>query len=91
LDGGAVGAVLGARSRVVSALSGAALLAACALTRFGIYHGGVHSAEDPRYSVVPQRKRLAAAGTRGAAASGAGSAAGSEGVVWRRRESEPSS
>jgi hypothetical protein len=28
-------------------------------TRFGIFDGGVASAKDPRYTVVPQRERLA--------------------------------
>ena len=55
---GALGALLGGRSRLVSALSGAALLAAAAATRFGIYAGGVASMKDPRYTVVPQRERL---------------------------------
>ncbi|HEX5201874.1 MAG TPA: polysulfide reductase, partial [Actinoplanes sp.] len=57
---GVAGAVLGRRSRVVSALSGLSLLAASALTRFGIFDGGMASARDPRYTVVPQRSRLAA-------------------------------
>jgi Polysulphide reductase, NrfD len=55
---GALGALLGGRSRLVSALSGAALLVAAAATRFGIYGGGVASMKDPRYTVVPQRQRL---------------------------------
>ncbi|BCJ62666.1 NrfD/PsrC family molybdoenzyme membrane anchor subunit [Micromonospora endophytica] len=55
---GVVGALLGARSRVVSALSGAALLAASVATRFGVFHAGVASARDPRYTVLPQRERL---------------------------------
>jgi formate-dependent nitrite reductase membrane component NrfD len=55
---GAAGAVLGRRSRLVSALSGAALIAAAALTRFGIFEGGVASAKDPKYTVVPQRQRI---------------------------------
>ena len=41
-----------------SALSGAALLAASVATRFGIFHGGVASARDPKYTVVPQRERI---------------------------------
>lgn len=57
---GAVGAVLGRRSRLLSGLSGAALLAGSACTRFGIYYGGVESARDPKYTVVPQRERLEA-------------------------------
>jgi hypothetical protein len=55
---GMAGAVLGRGSRVVSALSGLSLLTASALTRFGIYHGGLASAEDPKYTVIPQRERL---------------------------------
>lgn len=55
---GAAGAVLGARSRAVSAAAGAALLAASATTRFGVFHAGLTSARDPRYTIVPQRERL---------------------------------
>lgn len=54
---GVVGALVGRRSRALSALSGGALLAASVCTRFGIFHGGVASARDPRYTVVPQRER----------------------------------
>ncbi|SCF15762.1 NrfD/PsrC family molybdoenzyme membrane anchor subunit [Micromonospora chokoriensis] len=56
--GGVAGALLGRRSRVVSGLSGVALLAASVATRFGIFYGGVASARDPRYTVVPQRERV---------------------------------
>lgn len=55
---GGVGAMVGRRSRVVSALSGTALLAGSLLTRFGVFEAGVESAKDPRYTVVPQRERL---------------------------------
>ena len=55
---GLVGAVFGRRSRVVGALSGATLLAASAATRWGIFHAGMISANDPKYTVVPQRERL---------------------------------
>ncbi|MEU4383550.1 NrfD/PsrC family molybdoenzyme membrane anchor subunit [Micromonospora echinofusca] len=55
---GVAGALLGRRSRTLSALSGAALLGASVATRFGIFHGGVASAKDPKYTVVPQRERL---------------------------------
>jgi formate-dependent nitrite reductase membrane component NrfD len=48
----------GPRSRLVSALSGAALLAASAAARWGIFHAGLASARDPRYTVIPQRDRL---------------------------------
>jgi hypothetical protein len=55
---GVAGAVLGRRSRVVSALAGAALLGSSAATRWGIFHAGLASAGDPKYTVVPQRERL---------------------------------
>lgn len=56
--GGAVaGAVLGRRSRVAAVAAGAALLAGSACTRFAVFHAGVQSAADPRYTVVPQRAR----------------------------------
>jgi len=59
----AAGATLlfGQRSRVVSVLAGAACVAASALTRFGVFEAGVASARDPKYTVVPQRDRLARA------------------------------
>ncbi|MGN6251112.1 MAG: NrfD/PsrC family molybdoenzyme membrane anchor subunit [Marmoricola sp.] len=57
---GAVGAAVGGRSRAVSVLSGAALLAGSVCTRFGIFEAGQASAKDPKYTVVPQRERLAA-------------------------------
>ncbi|KXK59036.1 nitrite reductase, partial [Micromonospora rosaria] len=56
---GVAGAVLGGRHRVVAALSGGALLAASLATRFGVFHAGVASARDPKYTVLPQRERLA--------------------------------
>jgi hypothetical protein len=55
--GGLAGVVLGRRSRALSALSGASLLAASALTRFGIFEAGMASARDPKYTIVPQRDR----------------------------------
>jgi sugar (pentulose or hexulose) kinase len=56
---GAVGAaVLGGRSRLAAGISGAALLAASACTRFGVFEAGLASARDPKYTVVPQRERL---------------------------------
>jgi hypothetical protein len=55
---GAAGAALGRRNRVAAALSGTALLASSAATRWGIFHAGLASAADPKYTVVPQRERL---------------------------------
>jgi hypothetical protein len=59
---GVAGALLGRRSRAVSGLSGLALVAASVATRFGIFYGGVVSARDPKYTVLPQRERLARSG-----------------------------
>lgn len=55
---GIAGALLGRRNRVLSALSGTALLAASAATRWGIFHAGLQSANDPKYTIIPQRERL---------------------------------
>ena len=57
---GLAGAVLAGRSRLATAVSGAALVAASALTRFGVFEAGRASSEDPKYTVRPQRERLAA-------------------------------
>src|SRR4051812_5080391 len=51
--------VLGSRSRVVSVLAGAVCVTASVLTRFGVFEAGLASARDPKYTVVPQRERLA--------------------------------
>jgi len=57
---GALGATLVAgRSRAAAAVSGAALLAGSACMRFGIFEGGIASSKDPKYTVTPQRERLA--------------------------------
>jgi len=55
--GALAGAVLGRHSRAVSALAGASLLAASAMTRFGIFEAGMASARDPKYTIVAQRRR----------------------------------
>jgi formate-dependent nitrite reductase membrane component NrfD len=57
---GGIGTVLGGRRRGVAAASGLALVAASALTRFGIFEAGIASAKDPRYTIEPQKRRLAA-------------------------------
>jgi hypothetical protein len=57
LAAGVAGALLGRRSRVVSAISGAALVASSVATRFGVFEAGMVSARDPKYTVVPQRER----------------------------------
>jgi formate-dependent nitrite reductase membrane component NrfD len=60
---GLTGAVLSGRNRAAAALSGAALLTASALTRFGIFFAGQESAREPAYTVGPQRQRLQEAST----------------------------
>ncbi|GAB2759231.1 NrfD/PsrC family molybdoenzyme membrane anchor subunit [Nocardioides pakistanensis] len=55
---GAAGTLLSGRSRGIAMLSGAALMAGSALTRFGVFEAGQESARDPKYTVVPQRERL---------------------------------
>jgi hypothetical protein len=56
---GALGALtVAGRSRWAAGISGAALLAGSACTRFGTFEAGQASARDPKYTVVPQRERL---------------------------------
>ncbi|MGB8650573.1 MAG: polysulfide reductase, partial [Mycobacteriales bacterium] len=57
---GAATALGARRSRLLAAVSGAALLAGSACTRFGVFEAGQQSARDPRYAVVPQRERVEA-------------------------------
>ncbi|TDB85644.1 polysulfide reductase [Actinomadura sp. KC216] len=55
-------ALSGRRRHAAAALCGTALLAGSACTRFGVFHAGMQSARDPKYTVIPQRERLRAAG-----------------------------
>jgi hypothetical protein len=57
---GGLGTLLGGRNRGVAAASGLALLTASALTRFGVFEAGLESARDPRSTIEPQKRRLAA-------------------------------
>lgn len=59
---GVVGASAGRRNRLVSAVAGGCLLAGSAFSRFGIFYAGVQSAEDPKYTVEPQKARAGSAG-----------------------------
>ena len=52
--------VLAGRSRVGAVASGTLLAAGSLLTRFGVFDAGMVSARDPKYTVVPQRERIAA-------------------------------
>jgi len=59
LAGGAAMVVAGGRRRPGVARLGAAMtLVGVALTRWSIFKAGFESAEDPRYTVGPQRKRV---------------------------------
>ena len=60
LAGGIGAAGFAGRSRGAGAAVGAALLAGSLCTRLGIFEAGMASAEDPKYTVIPQRERLAA-------------------------------
>lgn len=63
---GVAGATLGRRRRAVRAASGVALMAGSLCTRYGVFHAGRQSSDDPRHTVVPQRDRArtsAAAGS----------------------------
>ncbi|UNO38826.1 NrfD/PsrC family molybdoenzyme membrane anchor subunit [Streptomyces sp. MST-110588] len=53
--GAATAALMGRRSRTAAVAGGLALLAGSACTRFGVFAAGIASAEDPKYTVVPQR------------------------------------
>ena len=56
--GGLVGAAMGARrSRLAAVLSGSALVAGSACTRWAVFEAGLQSARDPAYTVTPQRER----------------------------------
>lgn len=55
---GGLAALVGGRNRTVAVASGAALLAASALTRFGVLEAGLESTKDPRYVIEPQKRRL---------------------------------
>ncbi|MEA3215660.1 MAG: hypothetical protein QOJ19_1816, partial [Acidimicrobiia bacterium] len=48
------------RTRAGQIASGTLLAAGSLLTRFGVFDAGMASARDPKYTVIPQRERLAA-------------------------------
>jgi formate-dependent nitrite reductase membrane component NrfD len=56
---GGVGSLFAGRSRAVAVASGLALATASALTRFAVVEAGIDSAKDPKYTVAPQKARLA--------------------------------
>lgn len=57
---GAAVTVVAGRRRAGAVVAGALLAAGSLLTRFGVFEAGMASARDPKYTVVPQRERLAA-------------------------------
>jgi formate-dependent nitrite reductase membrane component NrfD len=66
---GAVGAgAFAGRSRTAGAGVGAALLAGSLSIRLAVFEAGMASARDPKYTVGPQRERLAAREAEGVAA-----------------------
>jgi hypothetical protein len=52
--------VVAGRTRLGQVASGTLLAAGSLLTRFGVFEAGMASARDPKYTVVPQRERMAA-------------------------------
>ncbi len=62
---GAAGALVAGRTRTAAVASGLALTGGALCTRFGVFHAGLASAEDPRYTVVPQRAAATRASYRG--------------------------
>ena len=51
-------ALAGRRNRAVAVVGASLVLAGSALERFAIFHAGLASADDPKYTVGPQRARL---------------------------------
>jgi hypothetical protein len=72
--GGAGLTVLAGKTRAGAIVGGALLAAGSALTRFGVFDAGMASAKDPKYTVIPQRARLAARQAEAAERAAAGEA-----------------
>jgi formate-dependent nitrite reductase membrane component NrfD len=68
--GGAGITALAGRTRAGSVVGGVLLAAGSLLTRMGVFEAGLQSAKDPKYTVIPQRERLAARQAASAAAEG---------------------
>ncbi|XVX20164.1 NrfD/PsrC family molybdoenzyme membrane anchor subunit [Actinomycetota bacterium] len=71
---GGIGSLLARRSRVAGALSGLALVAGSVCTRFAVFEAGMESAEDPRWTIQPQRARADRAAAQGRGATQPGGA-----------------
>lgn len=59
LGGGLAAVTVARRGRVAAVAAGLSLLVGSVLQRFATFEAGVVSAKDPKYTVVPQRERLA--------------------------------
>jgi hypothetical protein len=59
LAGGALVAARGKRSRLAAATGGGLVLTGELALRFAVFKAGFQSARDPRYTVIPQKQRLA--------------------------------
>ncbi|MGI8947822.1 MAG: NrfD/PsrC family molybdoenzyme membrane anchor subunit [Ornithinimicrobium sp.] len=70
---GAVASLLARRSRAAALVGGVACVAGSVVTRFAVFEAGLASARDPKYTVIPQKERLAERQASGPA--GAGSTA----------------
>jgi hypothetical protein len=51
----------GGRGRIAARLAGSAFVGASITTRWGIFHAGLASADDPKYTIIPQRQRIGSA------------------------------
>jgi formate-dependent nitrite reductase membrane component NrfD len=58
---GAAGTMVAGRSRTAAVLSALAVTGGALCTRFAVLYAGHASAEDPKYTVVPQRARVTGA------------------------------
>jgi hypothetical protein len=64
LGGAGVLALAGRKSRFVAITGGAVVLAGEAALRWSVFKAGFQSARDPKYTVVPQRERVAQGSSR---------------------------
>jgi hypothetical protein len=60
LAAGAAAAVAGHWRPALGRVGGALMLVGSAMTRWGVFEAGMASADDPKYTVQPQRERLEA-------------------------------
>jgi hypothetical protein len=58
LGGAGLLALAGRRSRLASITGGALVLGGEAALRWSVFKAGFQSARDPKYTVIPQRRRL---------------------------------